>query len=571
MNTNRNCFVYLGVLVALVALPYLTSLNGDFVYDDHGQIVENSFLLNPGHVADLLSLRTVTDAKVINGRRPVVLLTYFLDTFIWGDNALGYHLTNLLLHAGASCLLFLFLRRVMRQHAPDKGADLFALGAAVIFGLHPVLAEPVHVPSFRPDILCALFLFGYLLTALRVKDAKGALRVGAIFAGSLLLFVLALLSKETAVIAPLLAVWTWWAFPSVRPGLRRAAGIVIPSTALSILFVLSWRYSGSFQAVTGEWNGLSLRPPENFWSLPWIWTRYVGLLLWPHPLCIDRVLDPVIRLSDPRLAGGLAVLILSTAAALAFLRKDPLVSFGIGIMLIGFAPVSNVVPLFNPMADRYLYLVVPGFSIIISRILLYGGFKERKHRVLRKTVLGVILSTYIALTLFNLRFFDNDYLLWSRVKEIEPRSARASTWLGLEMKNQGRVEEALDLYAKAAELNPHDAAPLVNIAIIFGEMGQINEAERILRQAIDIRPDSAAAHWNLSVALQKQGRFPEALTEAERTVEIEPSHAQALRSLVILHVERGDIPGAKRAVEKMLVTNPQDRDALDALSYLNSR
>ena len=146
----------IAALLILVAVPYLTALDHAFVYDDQGSILENARLDEPRLTRDILSLRTLTDPAVQDGRRPIVLLTYLLDRALWGLRPAGFHATNLLIHL----LNTLLVLALIRELAPKDGPALLPAAAALLFGLHPVLTEAVQPPSFREDLLYRLSVSG---------------------------------------------------------------------------------------------------------------------------------------------------------------------------------------------------------------------------------------------------------------------------------------------------------------------------------------------------------------------------------------------------------------------------
>jgi len=491
-------------LLLLVALPYLAGLRNGFVYDDHGSIEENAFLQNSANVKQVLTLQVLRDEHVLDGQRPVVVLSYFLDRAAWGLKPFGYHLTNLLLHLATVLSLFLLLRLLHSSCLP--------FFAALLFGLHPVLTEAVQCPAFREDLLIGLFGLLYLVA----NFARGP--VWPVLLQALAL-ALALGSKESAIVLPALLVWMWICIPAARPAPRTAIAMFSVSVTLVAAYMMNSFMQRPLQAAGGVWNGLSLQFPANLLTAPSLFHEYVRLLIWPHPLCVDRIIEPVLRLSEFRFVKGAFAMGLWAFLSLALVRRAPLVAFGMGWMLILFAPVSNLAPLFNPMAERYLYFMVPGFVLVAVFLLL----RTKASQV----ILPMITALYIAMLMLRLADWRNDVALWTSTLEVEPSSARAHTWLGLDLKHQGQLQEAAAHFERANELNPHDTTALVNLAVMYGQKGDLVTAERLLREAIRQRPDKADAHWNLAIALIEQGRHAEAGKQIFKTLEADPYHPQA--------------------------------------------
>lgn len=491
-------------LLLLATLPYLSGLRHDFVYDDHGSIAENRFLQDSAHVKDVLSLKVLRDPRVLDGQRPVVILSYFFDRAVWGLKPFGYHLTNLLLHLAAVLSLFLLLRLFHESCLP--------FFAALLFGLHPVLTEAVQCPAFREDLLLGLFGLLYLCAAF----ARGPVLPVLLQAAAL---ALALGSKESAVVLPALLVWMWLCVPTARPAPRTAIAMLSVSVTLVAAYMMNSFTGRPLQAAGGVWNGLSLVFPSNLLTAPSLFHEYVRLLIWPYPLCVDRIVEPVLQLSAFRFVKGAFALGLWAFLSVALVRRAPLVAFGMGWMLILFLPVSNLVPLFNPMAERYLYFVAPGFALVAISLLL----RVKASQV----ILPAITAVYIALVMLRLADWRNDAALWTATLKAEPMSARAHTWLGLLSKHRGELPEAAEHFARASELNPYDTTGLINLGVMYGQMGDYATAERLLREAVRLRPDKADAHWNLATAFTAQGKLAEAAAEFHATLKADPYHPQA--------------------------------------------
>jgi len=262
------------------------------------------------------------------------------------------------------------------------------------------------------------------------------------------------------------------------------------------------------QAAGSIWNGLSLRWPENVWTAPWLWLRGMALFIWPWPLSADHVVTPVASMGDPRFLAGAFALLATLAAAWWLRRRAPLLALGLGWLVLAWAPVSNAVPLLNPFAERYLYFVAPGAAIVAGDLLSRLGKPSRW--------VGPLCAAYVAILWVRLPEWRSDEALWDATLRTEPRSARALTGIGLQLKGEGRIGEAEEYFRRATEANPRDSRARINLAILRGQGGDLAGAERMLREAVAVRPDLSEGWANLAVALELQGKRDEALDAAER-------------------------------------------------------
>ena len=490
------------LLAAVAAGPWLAGRAHPFLYDDIGMIAENRFLEDPANLAQVVTGRTLADPQVVNGRRPLVLASYFLDRAVHGLQPAGWRTTSLLLHLGCAALLAGLLLRL-------TGNRYLAAAAGLLFALHPAAAEAVHAPGFRADILCLLFL----LAALHGFMGAGSPgRRGGALAG----LALALLAKETALVAPVLLGGLMLLYPDAFPGARRdrmkwlaAAGAVA-----ALFFVLWALLPAELQAAGRSWNGESLRWPQNVFSVPALWTRTLRLLLVPWPLNVTPAVEPVASAGSLRFAVGAAWLAGCGWAAWRVRRAAPAAALGLFWMLVFFLPVSNLWPLLHPVADRYLYPAIPGFAILAAWLL------AQQTRTSRACGLAALAAVYALLILWRLGQWASAETLWTAAYFQNPRSATAATWLGWLREEAGDAAGARAFYQAAVEANPQADAAWVNWSSLEGRAGNWAEAERLARRAVEVRPEGSRGWHNLAVSLAGQGREPEAATAAARAAEL---------------------------------------------------
>ena len=497
--------------LAVVAAPWLAGLSFPFLYDDLGMISENAFLEDPANLGAVLTGQTLADPHIVNGRRPAVLATYFFDRALHGLQPAGWRITSLLLHLGCVALLMGLLWRL-------TGHAFLSAAAGTLFGLHPVLSEAVHAPGFRADVLCLFFVLGFLHGQLgaRQRTARGLWT-------SWMFLALALLSKETAVAAPVLLGALMFLFPAAVPeNLRaRATGLTIGAGITAGFFLLWILLPADLQAVGDAWNGESLRFPETVFSMPPLWARTLRFLLVPWPLNVTPGFDPVSSALSIRFVIGLVWLALCGWGAWRARRSAPELALGLAWMAVFFLPVSNLWPLYHPVADRYLYPIAPGCAILAAWLLACqspGG---------RRVGLAALAAIYALLLLLRLGQWASAEKLWTAAYFLNPKSATAATWLGLLREEAGDSQAARDFYRIAVEANPHAAPAWINWGILEGKAGHWSESERLLRRAVAVRPQGAKGWQNLARCLEGQGRMEDAAAAAARAAELAPPYGSA--------------------------------------------
>src|SRR2546422_2164398 len=198
-----------GILVLVVLTCFLPTLGNDFVaWDDDLNFTENPNCRGLSWSNLRWMLTTVHGGHY----QPLSWMTLGLDYVVWGMNPVGYHLTNLLLHAANAVLFYFMALRLLRASVPGGHADgswALTLGsgfATLLFAVHPLRAESVAWITERRDVLSGLFYLAAVVAYLR--DCDGAVpegrRTRKWYWASLGLFALALLSKAMAVTLPVI-------------------------------------------------------------------------------------------------------------------------------------------------------------------------------------------------------------------------------------------------------------------------------------------------------------------------------------------------------------------------------
>ena len=174
------------LLVAMTVTAYLPTLQAGFIWDDDDYVTENELLRAPDGLRRIwLSMDSPSQYF------PAVYTSFRIEYSLWGLDASGYHLTNLVLHILNILLVYGIFKRLL-------GDPFLAFGAALLFGIHPVQVEAVSWVSERKNLLFSLFfLAGFNLVVLKQSRDDSKIIYGAVF-----LFALSLLSKVTAFMIP---------------------------------------------------------------------------------------------------------------------------------------------------------------------------------------------------------------------------------------------------------------------------------------------------------------------------------------------------------------------------------
>lgn len=444
------------VLAATVALVYRPSLSAGFAYDDEAQIVSDDFIHDRGHLADVLTLRVLAQ-DVLDGNRPMNLLSLMLDAAIWGRHPFGYHLTNVLLHALNALLLFLVLRDLLARGRPDPRAlDPVASGgwggdaprtgaawlAALLFALHPLATEAVCSPGFREDLLTGAFTLGLLaLAALHRPGERPGVRI-AIGSGIVACAFGAVAAKELGAVAPAILLAYGFIFRRTEP--RRFWFVTLVASGLAVAGFLALRFwlEPASSLIFKDRPGYGPNAVQMLVTLqPRIWAEQLRLIVWPTGLCAYYGIHNLRYMPLPAALGILTVAI-GAAGWLGWRARVP--RFAALVYLLALLPVSNFVPIYIPMADRYLYLPLAGAAMLAAWLLhkaLACPFCGRRAGALAVTV--VVIALLAHLTTGRQAVWQSDLTLWTDTAARNPRASAAANNLASALLKRGRPAEAL--------------------------------------------------------------------------------------------------------------------------------
>lgn len=585
----------LSASVAAAFLVYLPALNYQFVWDDRKLVLDNPQLTS-GSVARVFT-STFIPADTTAGPswskyyRPLVNLSLLADYRLSGFNPRGYHLTNILLHVAAAALFVLLLQLLFRS-------VWVTLLAGLVFALHPVHSESVSFVSARTDLLTTVFALGALLAALNylrrrqspVRDSQSTVRSSDWFWLPLacVLFLLALLAKETPVLMPFLFLALALAEPSTRPrSWHLLTGFVITLAAYLAMRFSVLRNAAPVVNVMGPLQYLQMALN--------IIGRYFAMLVYPFSQRVFLPQDPSVSLPSFYTLLGVAAIVApvvliarrketqpsvrTSQSAVRSLRFPLLV--GYLVFLASILPVTNVFSLgLAYAAERLAYLPSVGFLLMAAAL---ATWLSRRTRRLRNGVL-VVTGLYLVLMPVNLLlrlpvWHDQVSLFQRMVQEVpgsttarknygtallddghEPDSAASQfrralalhpdgadlhADLGRALKELHDTSSAIAEYQQAIRLMPRDLETQNNLGQLWGRLGKLDSAIAHLEPATSLHPERAEAHSNLGIAYALSGRKSEALEQFREALRLDPGDRQVSGNLGTLFYDLGQSDSAQ--------------------------
>lgn len=547
------------VVLALTVLVYANSLGGQFLFDDLNQIINNPDLrswsnLTKAFTSDVWSFHRGTTTTDIPPPyyRPLFTVYLTVGYQLFGLWEPGWHLLSLLVHAGATVLVFRLVRRL--------GSDTTTAGlAALLFGLHPAHVESVSWVSGIPDPLAALFYLPAFIWFVRYRREGGARRLSL----SLAAFALSLLCKETAVALPLvLLVWELgredggaWVARLKRAALACAPFVAVAAGYLLVRFMvlglIIWKHPMKGQV------------PDSAFTLtvPYVLVSYLQHLLAPFYLSLIYGATFVRGAADARLLLP-AALLAALLFALWRYRRRLSASHLTGLALL-FAPLLPVLHLrvFHHeylIQDRYLYLPSVGFCYLVA---LFVARLSRSKPALARAAAAVLVVAYGAGTVLQNRIWNDGVALWTRAAAYAPGAGSVHYNLGLAYMDARDYARAREEFQTAARIEPHVAAVQNNLALAADKLGDGAGAAAALERALALDPNLLEAHNNLGTLLFRRGDHARARRHFETVLARDPSSDSARFNLARVLDAAGDHAQAARLYEAVLSRNPGDAEA----------
>lgn len=537
---NRLIHLLLSLFIVIFSIAiYSNTLKNGFVYDDNEIIVKNALIKNLDNLPKLLD-KNYFDLSGEMSYRPFVTFTYFIDYKLYGLKQWGFHLTNVLLHAINGVILYVFIVLITRgTSAINLTSKVKPLLLSLLFIAHPVLTEAVNGISFREDLLAFLFYMTALNLYLMLRTSQifcSKFKILIIYFLSCLTYSLALLSKEMSATLPMIAYCYESVYSNKKEKYSTHLNRCILGYAVITLAYIYLRFY-YFQNVK-ETYFTAWSPFERFCSISWLLFNYLKLSLFPVSLSADYVIEPVRSLLSTLFILPFILLILLATIAFLIKENERLSTFGILFFITTLIPVFNIVPIANPLAERYLYLPIVGFIVAAGSIfyrILKALTSKYKTRGIHLMMSIIILSIFCIGVVKRNEIWRNDDTLWTATVKKIPNSDRAHQNLGLAYLNLNRFDEAKHELETAIRLNPSDSISHNNMGRVYYKKGLIKEAMQEFNISLSLNRNNPDSYNMRGIINIEQGDFEKGILQFQIALRLKPSDADILTNLGIAY------------------------------------
>ena len=586
INGNK-LIIFFAVLFLVGFVIYAFNLNNRLFWDDDDWIVNNPFV----HSFSWYNLKKIFTTDILHGfglnsnyYRPFLLLTFTFNYVIGGIKPFGYHLLSNLIHIGNAILVFSILYLVLKKR-------LVAFLTALFFLIHPLQTEAVTYIAGRGDPLSVFFILISLLLFYKSLSRPSIFY----FLPSLFSFILAILSRETAIIFPALLMIFYIAFLSKERFLKSIARSFLkslPYWGISLIYlllrltVLNFKNTLNFYS---EANVYTQHLSYRLFTFGHALVDYFRLLFVPTGLHMERTIPVHTSLFQwPVWLGFLMVLGVILIGFVLYFKnwgvknslkienwelkiKEPdsfrIWFFGWSWFFIALAPASGIVPINALIYEHWLYLPMVGFWFIVAFYLVklfdYLNYKlqvtpkesplldptgQANHKQYKNSndqntkqgawnLFGICKLALVIFVIFYLSFFAYQSIqrniLWGK---------------------------PIQFYEDILRYNPTSIRVLNNLGNLYADSGQLEKAADAYQRAIN-SPDGSSfpqPYYNLGNIFRDLGQLDKAEEEYKKAIEIDSSFPFAYENLAAIYAKQGDWENAVLMLEKVKKLRPQD-------------
>lgn len=503
-NKKRFFFYQLLILLAIIA-GYHNTLQSPFVFDDEINITRNTYIQIDS--LGIESLKNVFSSFNPSRTRPVANLTFAVNYLLGGYDPPGFHLFNIGIHFLLSILLFrLFIWYLKKADFGESDAFTLAFIAVLLWALNPVQTNAVTYIVQRMTSLCTLFFVASLYSYLQARELlrqkcgqRTLLKMWGWYFSALLCWCLALLTKEIAVIMPLiLLLHEIFFFDGIAwKNIKRRNYLLLLGIFVLLVLCIMYLWPKLWLLVTDGYRDRDFTLTERLLTQPRVVVRYLSLFLVPLPSRLTLFYDYQVSRSlfDP-IATFWSILLLASLLTSSFLllRRHKLLSFCILWTFSCLIIESSIIPLELIFEHRF-YLPAIGFSLGLV-LVTWKVFQLMNRKDVIFNLLWIcIIFVMISMTYTRNQDWHNEISIYSDAAEKAPELSRAVNALGVAYIRAGEVSRAEQVFARALQGDSQDVVVLANLYTLYTKQKRPYNAEKYLER---LKQAVAEGHFKCS-------------------------------------------------------------------------
>ena len=515
--------------------------------------------------------------------QPVRRISFMLDYLFCKRNPFCYHFFNVLYYFFTVYFLFLFSEKLLYFISSwnQEKRHIIALLSTILFAVHPVHVESVAWISARKEVLLGWFFFASLYFYLRGREGESnTLRMYLL---SFFFFVLAVLSKPTAVVLP--AVLLLFEICYRPKEIKKLLAFIIPPIIIAgiAVFIL--------MTVMKQAGGIKPYRGGTFWTnflvAFFIFINYMKLCVatinFSAAYTIWLPSNPYSFWTFLAVAFNLFILWIGVKNY----KKYPLVTFIVFWFYLQLLPYSNIIPISTILADRYAFLASFSYTLLLGVIftwfmfLRHEKFTKEFFKVLSLAIFILLTTGYSYITIKQNRVWHDTRTLWMDAYEkyphapaaqhgaalvfmklgayetarnilketiqIQPYDYLAHNNLGICYFHLKDYENALKEYKEALYYDPNNVKAKINLAMLYTAMKQYDKAEKVYKELLKLNPRNSNWHFRAAYNYNQWGRYDKAIEELKKSIKLTPHILNPYEVMAMIYYEKLNQP--RKAIE----------------------
>jgi len=537
-----------GLLVMFAHWPSLSSKA--LMFDDEQYLTENYLVQTPSWSSAGRFLSEVSKPSTVRGYyQPLTMISLMVDYALGGrpNNLRQFHRTSLALHVMNTMLVIVLLYLLFDQ-------EWVAASVGLLFGLHPLMAEPIPWVGERKTLLAAFFALWCLILYVRYAR-KGNWRL---YGGCMVMYVAALMSKPTSTPLPvLMLLMDYWPLRRLKKHvvLEKVPFFVIGGISAIITYVSQ---SSTYGVTLPREYGPERIPLTICHNIIF----YLYKIIWPANLSSHYAFPMPMGMSNPMVLAGVIGMCIMVPLLLISLRWTRAVLTSWLFFFVAIFPTMQIIA-FNYLIASTKFVYLPSIGLLMLLASLLGwfcrNFSFSKHARLHVAVITIILALACAETVTTRRYlvyWRDTVSLQKHFLTVTPNAAHMHFNVGSALQSVGKHEEAISYHRQALKLRPNHFYAHKNLGDALAEQGQLAEAIEHYRRAIQIKADYFQAYYKLGVAFESKGDPNEAIRYYRQVISIKGDYFLAHYKLGVAYKSQGKLDEAISYYRQALKIRP---------------
>ena len=544
------------LLITLVSMTvYLGKLGNDLLMWD-----DRRFILARKCIHSLANIPQFFAQDVDGLYRPLRTTLYAIAYQLFETNPVGYQALGVMLHVGCCLAIYLLFRRL--------GLTNTAAGiASLVFAVHPIHVERVAGVTASFDMLGDGLLILALAMYMKARTEK---TIHSQWPWALVLTAGLFASEMVLVFVPMIICFEIVIGYSNK---QIQKGTIL--RILTAIFATCTYLVARFEVLSSLGRGAAERPADGFWynvlTVATIHLEYLKSFIVVWKLNYFHII-PITEAGNINF-GIVALMahLLVGLTALMCIKKQPLITLAIAWVYVMLIPFSQIVPNVPYFQERYAYLAVGGFAMLIGIAL--NSIQKPKIYTGYLVIVAIYVLTLSIVTVDRVKYYRNDLTLWTETAKVTPNHAGAVSNIGSAILDKGsqHCAKALPYFERAVELNPTHTVAVKNRAVTLRCLGQFDEAyDGFMRYHQLVPQDFGILYKGFHLGIVA-GRTSEVIDQITDGLEEHKLGVDFCYLLALAFAKDNRMTDARKALEKYLAVYPNRKTALQLKEIINNK